>query len=152
MKLSQPTVAEKWALVTTAFGVLHHIDHVLRVNHSGWPFIADVNTFTYSLIVYPLIAVLLLARERKRLRATLAFLLFLFPTLSHVFIETPAMQYRTWSSQPNVNMLAKSSPALGVTAVLITILLSAAAFMTFLAFRNELPQGSSSKQSQPRKE
>ena len=147
----QLTTAEKWALVTTAFGLLHHLDHVLRVNHSGWPFLADINTFTYSLAVYPLIALVLLARGWKRFRTTLAFLLFLFPTLSHILIETPVTQYRTWAHKPNVNMLGVSSPALGAAAVLITVLLSIAALMTFITFRREMRQKSSMKQHQGEK-
>src|SRR5919107_5371238 len=33
----------------------HHIDHVSRGNNVGWPVTAEVNAFTYSLGVYPLI-------------------------------------------------------------------------------------------------
>jgi hypothetical protein len=33
----------------------HHIDHVIRGNHVGWPLTAEVNAFTYSLGIYPLI-------------------------------------------------------------------------------------------------
>ncbi len=33
----------------------HHIDHVIRGNHVGWPLTAEVNPFTYSLGIYPLI-------------------------------------------------------------------------------------------------
>jgi hypothetical protein len=33
----------------------HHIDHVIRGNNVGWPITAEVNAFTYSLGVYPLI-------------------------------------------------------------------------------------------------
>ena len=33
----------------------HHIDHVFRGNQVGWPLTAEVNAFTYSLGVYPLI-------------------------------------------------------------------------------------------------
>jgi hypothetical protein len=33
----------------------HHIDHVIRGNHAGWPLTEDVTPFTYSLGVYPLI-------------------------------------------------------------------------------------------------
>jgi hypothetical protein len=25
-------------VIVTAFGVLHHVDHVVRGHHSGWPF------------------------------------------------------------------------------------------------------------------
>jgi hypothetical protein len=31
--------------------VLHHVDHVLRFDHSGWPFKAEVTPFTFSLLV-----------------------------------------------------------------------------------------------------
>jgi hypothetical protein len=141
------STAEKWALVTTALGLLHHVDHVLRVNHSGWPFTADVNAFTYSLAVYPLIAVLLWARGKERFRVVLAFLLFLFPTLSHVLIETPVTQYRTWALRPDVNMLGVSSPVLGVAAVVITVSLSAAALVTFVAFLREARQSPSTEQA-----
>lgn len=39
------------ALVPTVFGVLHHIDHVLR-GATGWPLIAEPTPFTYSLAIY----------------------------------------------------------------------------------------------------
>lgn len=41
--MTRLSTAEKLALVTTGIGVLHHADHVLRVNHSGWPFRPEVN-------------------------------------------------------------------------------------------------------------
>ena len=39
----------------TVFGVLHHMDHVVRGNHSGWPFREEVTPFTFSLLVYALL-------------------------------------------------------------------------------------------------
>jgi hypothetical protein len=36
-------------------GLLHHVDHVFRGNHSGWPFTADVTPFTLSLLIYPML-------------------------------------------------------------------------------------------------
>ena len=36
----------------TVFGVLHH---VVRGNHSGWPFREEVTPFTFSLLVYALL-------------------------------------------------------------------------------------------------
>src|SRR3712207_111129 len=39
----------------TVFGVLHHVDHVVRGNHSGWPFREAVTPFTFSLLVYALL-------------------------------------------------------------------------------------------------
>jgi hypothetical protein len=33
----------------------HHIDHIIRGNHVGWPLTSEVNAFTFSLGIYPLI-------------------------------------------------------------------------------------------------
>jgi hypothetical protein len=33
----------------------HHVDHVIRFNAVGWPLTDEVNAFTFSLIVYPVI-------------------------------------------------------------------------------------------------
>ena len=128
------TRAEKLLLITAAFGLLHHVDHVLRVNHSGWPFIADVTPFTYSLAIYPLVGILLTLRDRPWLRVGLAAALFAFPTLSHIFIETPLDQYHTWAARPEVNLLSVASPILGGLAVAITVALSGFAFWTTWVF------------------
>lgn len=49
----------RWLLVFASgalvFGLMHHVDHVVRGNHSGWPFQAGVTPFTYSLLIYALI-------------------------------------------------------------------------------------------------
>lgn len=39
----------------TLFGLLHHVDHVVRGNHSGWPFQEAVTPFTFSLLIYALL-------------------------------------------------------------------------------------------------
>ena len=38
----------------------HHVDHAVRGNHIGWPLSPDVNAFTFSLGIYPAIAIGLL--------------------------------------------------------------------------------------------
>ncbi len=43
------------AVVTVVFSILHHGDHVIRGNHSGWPFQEAVTPFTFSLLIYALI-------------------------------------------------------------------------------------------------
>ena len=55
-----------FASSATIFSVLHHVDHVVRGNHSGWPFQAEVTPFTFSLLIYALIlpAIYLTARGR----------------------------------------------------------------------------------------
>ena len=49
----------RWLLAlgffVTVFGVLHHVDHVVRGNHSGWPFQEEVTPFTFSLLIYALL-------------------------------------------------------------------------------------------------
>jgi hypothetical protein len=62
--------SRRWLLIfassATVFSVLHHVDHVARGNHSGWPFQAEVTPFTFSLLIYALIlpAIYLTARGR----------------------------------------------------------------------------------------
>ena len=60
-----------WALIAlaTAFGLGHHVDHLIRGNHVGWPVTAEVTPFTYSLAVYPLIALGALLTWRRRVGA-----------------------------------------------------------------------------------
>lgn len=40
----------------TTLSLAHHVDHILR-GATGWPLVGDANPFTYSLFVYPAIAV-----------------------------------------------------------------------------------------------
>jgi hypothetical protein len=41
--------------IATLLGLAHHVDHVIRGNHVGWPITPEVNPFTYSLAIYPLV-------------------------------------------------------------------------------------------------
>lgn len=44
----------------------HHLDHAIRGNHVGWPLTDEVNAFTFSLAIYPVIAIgLLLFRSGR---------------------------------------------------------------------------------------
>ena len=38
----------------------HHVDHAIRGNHVGWPLSPELNAFTFSLGIYPAIAIGLL--------------------------------------------------------------------------------------------
>jgi hypothetical protein len=44
----------------------HHVDHVIRGNNVGWPIDSEVNAFTFSLLIYPLILVGLLLYRAGR--------------------------------------------------------------------------------------
>jgi hypothetical protein len=43
-------------VVITLFGIGHHIDHIIRGNHVGWPLTPEITAFTFSLLAYPFIA------------------------------------------------------------------------------------------------
>ena len=54
------------ATIATILGFLHHVDHIVRGNHVGWPVIAAITPFTPSLLVYPvLIGGIYLTRRRR---------------------------------------------------------------------------------------
>ena len=112
-----------WSLVALALALIHHADHVLRHDHSGWPFIADVTPFTFSLLVYPMIASILWARHRPRYQAWASALGLGLVLAAHTLIETPTSQFGTWASgvgeQGAPNLLEVSSPFLGIASVAI---------------------------------
>ena len=62
-----------WLLVAAAsvtiFGFFHHVDHVIRGNHSGWPFEEAVTPFTFSLLIYALLLPGLYLTAKGRLMA-----------------------------------------------------------------------------------
>jgi hypothetical protein len=41
--------------LAAALSLAHHVDHVIRHNAVGWPLTDEVNAFTMSLIIYPII-------------------------------------------------------------------------------------------------
>jgi hypothetical protein len=53
-----------WLAAAMSLG--HHLDHLIRHNAVGWPLTGQVNAFTISLIVYPVIAAGLLAYRAGR--------------------------------------------------------------------------------------
>ena len=71
----QPAQAKlrTWLIVAAAsvtiFGFFHHVDHVVRGNHSGWPFEEAVTPFTFSLLIYALLVPGLYLTFRARLMA-----------------------------------------------------------------------------------
>jgi hypothetical protein len=53
-----------WLAAAMSLG--HHLGHVIRHNAVGWPLTDQVNAFTISLVVYPVIAAGLLAYRAGR--------------------------------------------------------------------------------------
>ena len=125
--------AERLVRLTTILALVHHIDHVLRVDNNGWPFRSDVTPFTYSFLVYGIIAAVWFARGRPRLRIGLSALLAL-AAVAHLWLDSPSAQYITWAARPEANWLAASSPVLGGMAVLVTFLVPLVAVGVFVAF------------------
>lgn len=126
----------------TVIGLLHHTDHVLRVDHSGWPFLPKLTPFTPSLLAYVLLYGAYHFRARPRVSAVLVGVVLVFVLAAHVFIETPHQQYDVWatgvSHLPHAlgtpNLLHVTSPALGVAAAVLSILLAVALLATTLSF------------------
>ena len=114
-------------------GLAHHTDHVLRVDHSGWPFRHDVNPFTFSLLAYPILLFALLGPARLFwARWSILLIGMGFTLFAYTMIETPGMQYAMWAynhslepSQPDThNLLGLQSPFAGEVAVALAMALN----------------------------
>ena len=127
--------------VSILLGLLHHTDHVLRADHSGWPFQPDLTPFTFSLLVYPVFLLALVMRARPGLSAALCAAILALTQFSHIVFELPSDQYDTWATgvshdahrlnQPNLLHLA--SPLLGGAAMMLSIALSLVLLTTVIS-------------------
>ncbi len=125
-------VSEKLILSAAGLGVLHHVDHVLRFDHSGWPFRPEVSPFTYSLLVYPVLLAVLVLRSRPWLRIALMVVVYLAVQSAHIFFEPPSHQYGTWangmgeapSGAHPPNLLHLASPVVGALSATLSVVLS----------------------------
>ena len=125
-------------LVIIPLGLLHHADHVGRADHSSWPFRPEVGPFTATLLIYPVLVLVFLARRRPWVRAAGLGVVSLFTLLAHTMIEPPQQIYGTWANNLSTDALLYSvdrehmhnlpgieSPALGVVATVLTAVLTA---------------------------
>jgi hypothetical protein len=62
----QSVVLYRLTWLAAAMSLGHHLDHLLRGNAVGWPVTEEVNAFTASLVVYPIIATGLLLYRAGR--------------------------------------------------------------------------------------
>ncbi|HEY9847312.1 MAG TPA: hypothetical protein V6D03_14095 [Candidatus Caenarcaniphilales bacterium] len=141
----KPSRSEKLLILTIVLGLLHHLDHVLRVDHSGYPFTSQVTPFTWSLLVYPILLSVFRTRAHPWYRVVAVASVYLFTQLAHIFIETPTDQYFTWANgishfatalgQPN--LLHMASPLLGVYAVTLSLVLSVSLIVTLICLVQE---------------
>lgn len=114
------TDALSW--VVLGFSVLHHVDHVLRDNHSGWPFTRRVTPFTYSLAIYPIVGAAYALDAGPAAFVALDAAGSVGLLLAHSLLEPPDDQYDPWVD--GSNRLGVQSPALGRIAQAVSLGLS----------------------------
>ena len=128
--------------ITFVLGVLHLVDHVLRADHSGWPFIDEFTPFTFFAVVFPPIALFAhFDRSRPWLRFGLVAFLLVGVLLSHASLETPGDQYGVWAANASTepyalgrpNLLNVESPVLGVLAAAGAALLNLSLLATVVS-------------------
>ena len=119
--------------ITLVLGVLHLVDHVLRADHSGWPFIEEFTPFTFFAVVFPPIALFAhFDRSHPWLRFGLVAFLLVGVVFSHAFLETLVDQYGVWAANASTepyalgqsNLLNVESSMLGVLAAVEATLLN----------------------------
>ncbi|MFC6756641.1 MULTISPECIES: hypothetical protein [Haloarcula] len=107
--------------VSTLLGLAHHVDHIVRGNHVGWPITSHVNAFTYSLAIYPLIAVglALTLSGRAGNRYWAGFFAFSTAMLAYLHVSPWAIE------PPGDVILPYADPTLGYLAFTVLLALIA---------------------------
>ena len=143
---------EKLITIIVPLGILHHIDHVLRGDHSGWPFRPEVTAFTFTLLIYPILALAWYMHSRPWIRAGAIGVVAVFVLFAHTLIEPPQQIYGTWAHNRSTdallytvdpehihNLLNIESPLLGTAATLLAVLLTVIIITAFaVAVRDAL--------------
>jgi hypothetical protein len=120
-----------FVFVPTLLGAAHHIDHIVRGNHVGWPLTPEVNPFTYSLAIYPLLALglYLTVTDRVGARYWAGFFAFSAGMLAYFHVSP-------WAIEPPQDVIGPyASPvagylAFGVLLALIGSVVLGAAYAT----------------------
>jgi hypothetical protein len=110
-------------LATTGLGAAHHVDHVIRGNHVGWPLTPSLNPFTYSLAIYPLLAVSVYLTLTRRVEAR--YWAGFFAATAGVLAYFPVSP---WAVEPPADIVVPyGSPVLGSLAfgILLAFIASA---------------------------
>ena len=134
-----------FVLVPTLLGAAHHVDHVIRGNHVGWPLTPEVNPFTYSLAIYPLLAVSVYLTATRRVEARYWAGFFAFSAGMLAFFHVSP-----WAVEPPRDVIVPyESAVLGYAAFAILLALIAsvvlgsayAAVLWMRSERDESPSG-----------
>lgn len=136
--LTHLDLVQKLILVVIPLGLLRHADHVGHADHSSWPFRPEVGPFTFTLLIYPVLVLVYLARRGHWVRVAGLGLVSLFTLLAHTLIEPPQQIYGTWANNLSTpaplysvdpkhlhNLFDVESPLLGVLATVLSIVLTA---------------------------
>jgi hypothetical protein len=108
-------------VVPTVLGVAHHVDHVIRGNHVGWPLTPEVNAFTYSLAIYPLLGISLYLTLTRRVDARYwaGFFAFSAGMLAYFHVSP-------WAVEPPQDvMVPYQNPLVGYLAFAVVLALIA---------------------------
>jgi hypothetical protein len=121
--------------IGTALGLAHHVEHIVR-DQVGWPLSSEVNPFTISLVVYPVVALgFELSRRGKvgpgfwglvALAGAVAIAVVHFSGLTD---ETPDSVRAAYASS------AAGWVALAIAAALVAVLVAAAVYAAVLWIR-----------------
>jgi hypothetical protein len=143
--LARLSLFAQLVVIIVPLGILHHIDHVLRADHAGWPFRPEVTAFTFTLLIYPLLALAWSMGAKPWLRAGIMGIIALFVLGAHTLIEPPQQIYGTWANNRSTdavlytvdlehvhNLLNIESPLLGIIAALLSIALTAVIIIAFI--------------------
>jgi hypothetical protein len=124
-------------VAATLLGAAHHIDHVVRGNHVGWPLTAHVNPFTYSLSIYPLLAasLYLTVTDRVDTGYWAGFLAFSTAMLAYFHVSPWAVEPPEDVMDPYANPLA-GYLAFGILLALIASVALGSAYAAALWYRD----------------
>lgn len=124
-------------LVPTVLGIAHHIDHIIRGNHIGWPIRPEVNAFTYSLAIYPLLAISIYLTLTRRVEAKYwsGFFAFSAGMLAYFHISPWAVEPPQDVIVPYANPIA-GYLAFGIVLALIASVVIGSIYGAVLWYRN----------------
>ena len=109
-------------LAALILSLAHHIDHIIRGNHVGWPVNNDINTFTFSLIIYPLVALGFLLNTTKYWLTLEVFGLLM---ITAVHFGPQAIEPIKDITGPHQHLVADVSAVLILVGLIVTLLLLA---------------------------
>jgi hypothetical protein len=112
--------------IPTLLGVAHHVDHVVRGNHVGWPVAPEVNSFTYSLVIYPVIGLGLYLTVTDRVGAR-----YWVGTAAFGAVLLWFFHFSPWAVEPPADViLPYANPLVGYAAFAVLIALVCSLLVT----------------------